>query len=87
MIHNMMDDKSMVNEPGSPSKRSSRPLSRQGFPQQKVKESPNGTSGRIFPLKCDLVITSQSMIYASIFHSLVNQMFRSLVSQLVHHHL
>ena len=27
------------------------------------------------------------MIYASIFHSLVNQMFRSLVRQLVHHHL
>ena len=27
------------------------------------------------------------MIYASIFHSLVNQMFRSQRSQLVHHHL
>ena len=52
MIHNMMDDESMVNEPGSPSKWSSRPstpdLSRQGFPQQKVKESPMAHLVEIF---------------------------------------
>ena len=59
MIHNIISwtMSPMVNEPGSPSKWSSRPsapdLSRQGCQWQKVKRESDGTSGRIFPLKCD----------------------------------